>query len=265
MAEKTLVTPEMAAEWLTLNKCNRPLNRKIASDYARDMEAGNWVYNGEAIKFGIGSDGLMVLLDGQHRLAAIVESGATVETLVVFDLAQTTQATMDAGRKRSMSDQLTLAGVTHAAVVASIAKRGVLWDQGDRKFSNNFHPTVSEMNDFIAANPGIHRSAEVAQRTRQAFRPIPQSAAGIAHLLFSRLDAGETAEFFAQLQTGANLTEGNPILALRNRYMLDASVGKAVPTHVRIGVIVKAWNFLREGKESYRINMPVSDSVPEPK
>src|SRR3990172_8052075 len=76
------VTPNPPREWLRTNTHNRKLRDRAVADYARDMTAGHWTLNGEAIKFA--TDG--TVLDGQHRLRAVIDSDVTVQMLVVVGL-----------------------------------------------------------------------------------------------------------------------------------------------------------------------------------
>lgn len=65
------VTPQMAQEWLATNaKNNRDLSKVTVKRYANDMVKGQWMVTGEAIKF----DRTGRLIDGQHRLQALIES-----------------------------------------------------------------------------------------------------------------------------------------------------------------------------------------------
>ena len=86
-----VITPEQASEWLEQNTHNRKLRTHQVAAMVRDIQAGNWKWNGDSIKFA--KDG--TLLDGQHRLHAIVESGQPIEMLVIEGLDKDTQATMD--------------------------------------------------------------------------------------------------------------------------------------------------------------------------
>jgi len=73
-----VVTPEMAAEWLKKNKGNRPVIKAAVSAYARDMQAGKWRPVHQPIAF----DARNNLVDGQHRLHAIVKSGECIRMCV---------------------------------------------------------------------------------------------------------------------------------------------------------------------------------------
>ena len=74
------ITPAKAVEYLKHNTNNyRKLSRAKYKQYAEDMRNGKWQPNGEPIIFG--EDG--ILKDGQHRLAAIIDSKKTVQIAVV--------------------------------------------------------------------------------------------------------------------------------------------------------------------------------------
>jgi len=99
-----MVTPEMAARWLEGNIHNRDIRIADVNRYAEDMRRGRWKLTHQAIAFT--EDG--TLIDGQHRLWAILESGVTVPMLVVHGLAMDTQLVIDTHRGRTASDALNL-------------------------------------------------------------------------------------------------------------------------------------------------------------
>ena len=73
------ITPKTAEKYLEQNTNNyRRMNRNKVSIYARDMKNGSWQTNGEAIKFNKRGE----LVDGQHRLKAIMEADVPVKMLV---------------------------------------------------------------------------------------------------------------------------------------------------------------------------------------
>jgi hypothetical protein len=74
------ITPEQALSWLQANTFNRTISPSVVKKYASDMASGNWTLNHQGIAFD--DDG--VLVDGQHRLMAMVESGQAIKTLVSF-------------------------------------------------------------------------------------------------------------------------------------------------------------------------------------
>lgn len=99
------ITPKQAQKYLQFNTNNRHLRKTLVSQYAKDMALGNWKLTHQGVAFNC--DG--TLLDGQHRLAAIVESGVTVQMLVARGVDSRNQLVMDDHAKRSAGDALSLA------------------------------------------------------------------------------------------------------------------------------------------------------------
>lgn len=110
-----LITPEMAQETLKRNTLNRTVRRKTVASYAAAMQAGMWKENGEPII--IGHDN--ILIDGQHRLLAIVASGKTLRMLVAFDVDPSTRDTVDGGLRRTNGDVLSIEGITNGPRVSA--------------------------------------------------------------------------------------------------------------------------------------------------
>lgn len=102
-----LITPEMAAEYLTHNKINRPLKPERVRSYAAAMKAGKWQLTHQGIAFKTNGD----LADGQNRLTAIVMSGVPVMMNVAYDMDATI---LDRGASRSDRDTLIMSGIDKA-------------------------------------------------------------------------------------------------------------------------------------------------------
>lgn len=114
------ISPDMASEWLKIAAPNRGVSAMLVAQYARDMGApGHWRITAETIKF----DESGMLIDGQHRLLAIVKSGRTIRNLVAFGLERAAQNVIDGGRKRSWSDQQRILGNTNAPTISARAKQ----------------------------------------------------------------------------------------------------------------------------------------------
>ena len=111
------VSPVDASRILEKNTHNRRLSENQVKRFASDMTEGRWQNNGESIK--IATDG--TLLDGQHRLWAIVESETTQTMTVVWDLPAESQHTMDMGQTRSAGQMLALTGQKDSILRASVA------------------------------------------------------------------------------------------------------------------------------------------------
>lgn len=95
-----LVTPEIALKWLESNTRNRKLYQNVVERYAADMKAGRWLITGDAIQFDTGG----AIINGQHRLWAVVESGTPAHLMVAFGLPPESVAVLDDHLKRNLAD-----------------------------------------------------------------------------------------------------------------------------------------------------------------
>jgi hypothetical protein len=265
--EKMLVTPEMAKEWLRANDKNRNLRANIVADFARDMLGEVWEYNGETISFSW--DGF--LLDGQHRLTALVLAGKTtpdvfIEVLVVFGLDPATQMTMDRGVKRNPADFLKLEGYENAPLLAAITKRLWSWERDDDRFVGNAKPTNAEYKKLLDERDEIQRSAEIALQVYRKFKFVPKSIVGTAYCLFLPLNMERAPEFFARLEDGANMDTDHPIMAARNRFMDEArDKGRQTAGWLQLGYLIRAWNAYVSGNALKTIVLSAKDDMPRPK
>lgn len=99
------ITPEIATQMLSANVHNRRLNAKRIQTLMSDMKNGNWTESPQPICF----DTQNKLIDGQHRLSAVVRSGVPVVMTVAYDVPR--NAVLDKGLERSTGDALFMRGV----------------------------------------------------------------------------------------------------------------------------------------------------------
>jgi hypothetical protein len=256
----TTITPAEAEALLKANTRNRNISERAVNDLARAMTNGEWTLNGEAVK--IAEDG--TVLDGQHRLEGCVKSGVAIEVLLVTGLPVQAQDTMDLGRKRTTADAWKIHGETNVNVLAAVARKAWMWDMGNIKFTPHNAPTPGELRQYLEDNSSLRRSAEIGTRVNGHFRPASATVTGVAHHLFHRIDPGVAAEFFAQLETGAKLDIGYPVLTLRDRLMRDRASMKKPPFYVNVAYFIRSWNAVREGRELSTIIQTAESFVPKP-
>jgi hypothetical protein len=101
------VSPELASQWLSENNShNRKLVEAHVERLAHEMKAGRWQLTHQGIAFSTKG----VLLDGQHRLWAIVMSETTVPMRVFLNQPEETLGAIDSIRARTNDEIITLAG-----------------------------------------------------------------------------------------------------------------------------------------------------------
>jgi hypothetical protein len=105
MKQQTLIetiTPRIASSYLEFNNNNRPLRKAHIRSLAFDMMNGDWQVTHQGIAF----DTTGRLIDGQHRLHAIIEAGVPIQMLVTRGCSASSFSILDRGANRSPSDIL---------------------------------------------------------------------------------------------------------------------------------------------------------------
>ena len=258
------VSPGLAEEWLSKNPNNRNLRRPVVDSYARDMEAGHWLLNGETVKFS--ADGS--LFDGQHRLHAIVQSGQTVPLVVIRGLSPDVMPTVDAGAKRTYSDALKLMGEDNTSTLAAVCRRAVMWERGQKTNTGAIKPTPLEMNDFLERHPEIRASAELAARLASR-ESLPASVYGLCHYLFAQTDAEAATWFLMRVSDGDGIASSDPIAQLRSRITRLRVRGGRINETVGLALTIRAWNAHRSGQARAKLQLPAggltNENFPEPR
>lgn len=251
--ETIKVTPEMAAEWLSANTDNnRKISRHLVNKYARDMMKGEWQQTGEAIKF----DDQGHLIDGQHRLSAVVASKKNVPMLVVTGLKNEVIQVVDTGRSRSAGDALTIAGLAgeNGGATAALARKIMAWRSGT---DNLFDTKKIKLRGEAIANRDIVAFCKQhdlgpfvrfawAINRRQISRIFNVGEWAFLFWMFSQKDPKAAEYFLSRLATldGVPADEGNPIRALFNKLSRSAGLdGKG-----RLYATITAWNAMRRGE-----------------
>lgn len=260
--ERVVITPELAREWLGYNTHNRRLRALTVQQYASDIKSGDWQWNGESIKFA--EDG--TLLDGQHRLAAIVEAETAVTMLVVRGLPSETQDTVDGGVKRKFSDVLQLRGEPMYMTLAALVRKAAIWEAGGRKSiqgGGGAYPiTNAVLVKFLEKNPDLRDAARYAGNANpRCFLPVSICALGF--WLFSRIDAEDAEHFFARLHDGQNMAKGDPVYELRRVMETTKSMRGERSTTFITAITIKAWNAYRDGKTVMLLTFRPGGAKPE--
>lgn len=256
------VTPDLAHEWLGHNEGNRNVRSHQVNAYARDMREGRWQFNGDSIR--IAADG--TLLDGQHRLLAVIKAGIPIQAVVISGLPREAQDTMDAGAKRSASDQLRRRGVARAPIVAGVALKMIYWDKHKRRRSfSNITVTNAEIIDYCDDQEFL-ATVDLAGAYIKTVK-APPTVTAFCFCLFARIDPDAAIDFFDGLATGANLAPRNPILVLRDRLVdIHGHVGVVLNPERQIALFCRAWNTWRAGKPLGVLKVPHDkEAYPEPR
>lgn len=207
---RTTITPEMAREILANNPINRNLRKGLVLRYKTDILAGRWLYNGSSIILAKSGR----LLDGQHRLTAIVEADMPIDCELITDLDEDVFATIDTGASRTASDVFHIKGYPNAAHLASISRASMLYlipgASGMRRTVSN-----AAIEEFLAVHERLH---DVTRQSLRARGVISPAALGPVMFLATATQAytPKMFEFVDGVSLGEGLVKGDARLALRN-------------------------------------------------
>lgn len=214
--EHIKITPTMAKEWLTkIPSLQRRIVATQVEKIATAILRGEWRENGATIVF----DKQGNLLDGQHRLSAVVASDKPVYSLVARDVSggEQTFVTIDDNLPRTLANFLECRNV---ATVASMAKW--LWHSQNGDFPwRRKNPPRPDMRKLIT--PLIPQAEDAVKITQKAGKITGEgSFLAFLYLYHTAVNPVDNLEmlriFFDKLGNGAGLPTGSPVLALRNRF-----------------------------------------------
>lgn len=235
------ITPALAAKILLKNQVNRPIRIDKVAQMARDLSGGRWQLTGDQIV--LDADGN--LIQGQHRLSAVVKSGVPMTTYVVRGIRREAMLAMDIGTARTAGDQFAVKGYPQAQRVAAAA--AIVW-RGRRGLlrSNNARPSLAELMALVEEHPSIVDSVRLCKGTEHV---IGTGIMAGLHFLFAEKDRVMADWFVRRLELGDDLPEGSPVLALRNRLLLK----DRMPVARQLALVIKAWNLHLKGKHVKRL------------
>lgn len=248
------VGPDLAQAWLDKNTNNRNEARGNRAKISRSMEMDDFKFLGDPVRFD--TDGN--LLDGQHRLRAIVDTGTEVPLLIIRGFRPEAQLYMDQGKMRQAGDQVKLAGITGQSGNnwAAIARLIIRWDAGD-VLGNLLVPGTAEIVAFCEEHKDQMAravSAAAAQYRRIGGR---KPVAGATFYFAELIDAQLAHKFFRQLATGEDLRAGDPVFALRDTLLKRKGTGGTkLNANEELALFVRAWNGARAGEVLQRLQLP---------
>lgn len=252
------VSPSMASDMLKHNTANRNFREAWASELARRIVAGKWRDTGVPIIFSATGR----LLDGQHRLAAIVEAETPIDMHVMFGVHDSAFAEIDVGKKRSAGDVFHINGVANSALMAAAANVVFGYDAGTtRTHAKGMRISEAELYEFFLGHQDLSRSAHVGHSFAAARLCSPAIMTAM-HYICARKSRRDADEFFEKVATGANCRAGDPALTLRNTLVRALSENERIGRARLIGLTVKAWNAARSGHTPRGIRFGAEDAIP---
>jgi len=252
------IDPDFAASLLnTLDprqRSRRPLHVRFL---AREMAAGNWHSTTNDL-IVVSKSGM--LINGQHRMAAVVASGVTCKFWVMYDAPDESYDVMDQGNApRSMHDYVRGTGAMYSTTLATVCRILLPIDKKDVVIGSR--PSTADVQWYLD-NEYDHlvTAARLAQSAREVCSSGGALAAGIVICL--RHDATKAAEFFEMVSPtyAVGLDAGHPARTLRETLLTERLKKRYLGRSGHMKAAIKAYSAWVEGKKLFVIKL--DDTMP---
>jgi len=251
------ITPDLAEKYLESNVGNRTLRMHRVRSYAEQMSRDQWLMIGDPIRF----DWSGALLDGQHRLQAVVTSGKTVNFVVIRNLLSESYVAMDSGLNRTPGDGLGSGVSASSHKAAGIRILFIVECDGDpRKTDNKAAVTRQDIHDYYVANTAVMEEACHVGQSMYGAVGGNRSAWIAFAVMAGRVDMVYRNKFLDAIKTGAGLQSGDPRLALRN-WLVAKTNQKNNISGDHMSLYIKAWNDWMKGKKRMTMRSTTSDEA----
>ena len=196
------VNPELAEAILTINTDNRPVDQSRVNKYAKQMASGLWKEtSAELIQIaGVYGHEDCRLIDGQHRLRAIMQSGVTLLMTIVDGCDASTFDVIDTGKTRTHNDVFAIDGMPKGT--APLARIVYLYDKMfDRDWRSTKTSNVSqtELLQWAADKKEVlSTAAAMGKQVKKSIKPLGTTAGAVMAILdlFGGVSCETTFEVF---------------------------------------------------------------------
>lgn len=261
-----IINPELAQEFLKCNIHNRPFNKLEVLRNAYLMQQGKWKETCEPIAITRGN----VLLNGQHRLAAVIRSGTTQRFLVSRGHNEDDGNAFDCGLTRTGTDALARNGVENFNKIAPIINKYLKFIHSSG-FSIcgevvKYRPINTDVVDEYYLRPAFYQSVlltATSAHRKQKILSLTEIGFYMTYLMIQKKHKEEAVKnFFLMIVTGDS--ECNAINLFRNK-VIDAGLRNIrINSVFKRAILIKAWNAYITGKQVKVLSYnPNKESFPE--
>lgn len=255
------ITPEQASEMLKFNVQNRSISRDYVSYLADQMSKGLWQDNGETIKIARNGN----ILDGQHRLLAIVKSGQAIQMSVAYEVENDFFLSIDRGLKRTPGQVFEIAKIKNGKDVAATIRYVQNIESGIRNSGFAKGTSPQELISIYLTDPeGFSESSLFGERISSVGkRVVRQTIVSGFHYVLKKKNRELVESFWKEVGIGVGIENvKSPTNQLRSRFLEQKTKNfKHNETQLR-AYIIKAWNAYKNNKSAYLKFDPDIESFP---
>jgi hypothetical protein len=251
---------------LAANTSNRPLSKATVRGFADAMRRGDWLVTHQGIAFDTNG----VLVDGQHRLAAVIEAEMPVDMTVFTEVEPDTFDVLDTGKRRNAADVLAIEGEKSSSTLAAMVR--TLWlyyNRPDASWTGGGATVTNhQIVQTLAAHPKLRDYVPLGEQI-SAETGMMKAAAGAAAYLVEQANRGKKAKlarWHDGVIEGAGLRRNDPRLVFRRTMFSMARRQGAAPrrrdTREHVGLYLKAFNAWAAGEALNQLRFTAREPVP---
>lgn len=268
------VTPAKAQRWLDdKNRRNRPVRDDRVDRYAELMETGQWLASPDAIAF----DHNGRLINGQHRLKAVVRSQTEQMMLVAFNLHPDAFKIADVGIKRTAADALAVEGFKMPQELAATVRLVILWQREELDRCNEYE--IVENYDVVnmaeTLQPRIYDSLQfISKHKQEVLGLMPRSLLAFAYFIYTPTYGRRAQTFITRFATDVGIQDwserdwsdqdgtDDPVSPVK--LLLDKMRDADMARERSLAFLIKAMNWYCKEVPRKRLRYRDSDRFPEP-
>lgn len=250
------ISPEFAADLLQRNKNNRNVRERQVEALVEAMKKGEWELSNDAIVVSEGG----LLLNGQHRLMAVVKSGITCPFILFTGASDSSFDIMDTPTIRRVSDVIQRKGGTNTIrSEAAIGRFINLCYDYDRnwtsalRFQNEIGATrKSKIAAYEKHQDNLNKWLRLVSNILLNGIPIASITllTGFALFLETRMHHPEEKiiAFLRELCIDG-VAKNTTILCARRKLLRHKTKVEVLPRYDDFRLIIRAWNDFVLGKQ----------------
>jgi hypothetical protein len=259
------ITPKKASEMLEANTSNRPVSQPVVRSFAEAMRRGDWMVTHQGIAFDING----VLVDGQHRLAAVIEAEVPVAMTVFTEVGADTFDVLDTGKRRNAADVLAIEGEKSTTMLAAMVRTVWLyenrselgWSGGKAAVTN--HQIVQTLQE----HPKLRDFVSVGERISAETGMIKSAAGAASYLIENANKRANLTAWYEGIVDGAGLGKSDPRLMFR-RVMFNMArkqaglVQRRRDTREHVALYLKAFNAWAGEEQLTQLRFTAREPIP---
>lgn len=242
--EEKVITPEIAKEWIDNGLRNRSVKTESLKKFKNDMLANRFhSSNGEPLI--ISNKGR--LMDGRHRLMAIVATNKTIKFGVISGVDEKLMVTIDTGKERTLGDVFQIGAVRNGNIVAKASKLLCSYTLRAKEItesgikSHNLIDNRQVIYDFYMENmEEIDGAVDRYRKYNEIIRTTGSGVLAFVFLVLRRIDEPKCYEFMESYESGCIKKSWKVVAHVRDSILNPGKV--RIREYERISFLFGAWN-----------------------